>query len=176
MNYEIFDNFLPEHEFKQIQYLMTSHLFPWYPFDFIVSDKDAVFEDGSDASIYDSQMVHIFYANHTPQSNYYNDLVPLISKINPSSLVRIKANLGFATPERVKSGFHIDFDETPENFKTAVYYLNTNNGSTLFEDGTEIESVENRLVVFDTNLQHTGVSSTDSKFRYLINLNYYSHI
>ncbi len=173
MDYQIYDNYLPEHEFRQLQYLMTSNMIPWYHFNFIVSNKEAVFEDGGDASVYHAQFVHMFYAEHEPKSNFYKDILPLLNKIQPKALVRIKANLGPATPKRVRSGFHVDFDDTPDNMKTAVFYLNNNNGSTLFEDGTEIESVENRLVVFDSKLQHTGVSCTDQKARYLINLNYY---
>lgn len=159
-----------------MQYLMTSNMIPWYHFNFIVSnkDKEAEFDSGEDASVYDAQFVHMFYAEHEPKSNFYKDILPLLNKIKPKALVRIKANLGPATPERIKSGFHIDFDDTPDNLKTAVFYLNNNNGSTLFEDGTEIESVENRIVVFDSKLHHTGVSCTDQKARYLINLNYYS--
>jgi hypothetical protein len=59
--------------------------------------------------------------------------------------------------------------------KTAIYYLNTNNGATRFEDGTEISSVENRFVVFDSDNSHTAVSCTDQKARFLINFNYYEN-
>ena len=57
--------------------------------------------------------------------------------------------------------------------KTAIFYLNTNNGYTLFEDGTKIESVANRLLTFDANLPHTGTSCTDKQFRCVLNINYF---
>ena len=35
-----------------------------------------------------------------------------------------------------------------EKFKTGVFYCNTNNGSTLFQNGKRIYSKENRIVIF----------------------------
>ena len=173
MEYEIHDNFLPENEFKELQELITSDKLPWYRINSIVSDKDPVFEDGSDAGIYQGQFVHIFYNGHEPKSPFYKDIAPLLKKIKPKAIVRIKANLLTATPNRVISGLHTDLQNTWDNLKTAVFYINTNNGSTLFKDGTEIESIANRLVIFKSNLEHTSVSCTDQKARYVINLNYY---
>ena len=43
---------------------------------------------------------------------------------------------------------------------------------TIFEKGQEIESRENRLILFDGRLKHAGTTSTDSKRRILINFNY----
>ena len=64
---------------------------------------------------------------------------------------------------------HVDynFDGT-----TCIYYLNTNNGYTLFEDGSKIESVANRLVLFDANIKHAGTSCTDALYRAVINFNF----
>ena len=57
---------------------------------------------------------------------------------------------------------------------TAIYYLNTNNGFTKFENGDKVNSVANRMVIFDSNLKHTGTSCTDAHARMLINFNYYT--
>jgi hypothetical protein len=95
----------------------------------------------------------------------------LINNINPSDLMRVKGNLGVKTSEHVEGGFHTD---TNANFKhnIAIFYLNTNNGYTKFEDGTVVDSVANRLVVFDSSLLHSGFSQTDKNVRCVINLNY----
>ena len=54
-----------------------------------------------------------------------------------------------------------------------IYYVNSNNGYTLFKASKKkVESVENRLVIFPTNLEHCGVSCTDNKQRIVINFNY----
>jgi hypothetical protein len=96
-------------------------------------------------------------------------LDPLIKKISPSYIYRVKVNLGTRTSTPIVGGFHSDTDF---NNTTAIFYLNNNNGYTIFEDGSKIDSVENRLVVFDSNIQHSGVSQTDSNIRCVINLNY----
>ena len=55
---------------------------------------------------------------------------------------------------------------------TAIYYVNTNNGYTYFEDGQKVESVENRLVIMPSNLPHAGATCTDELRRVVINFNY----
>ena len=71
----------------------------------------------------------------------------------------------------MRSGFHIDFHY--EHSRTAIFYVNTNNGYTEFEDGTKVESVANRFVSFAGDLLHRGVSQTDTKERVVINFNYF---
>ena len=74
--------------------------------------------------------------------------------------------------ENVQLGsFHIDF---PIESETAILYINTNNGYTEFEDGTQVKSVENRVVIFNSNMLHTGRNCTDENVRVLINLNYFT--
>ena len=53
------------------------------------------------------------------------------------------------------------------------YYVNSNNGYTLFEDGTRVESVANRYLRLSGDLRHTGTSCSDEDRRVLINFNYY---
>ena len=50
--------------------------------------------------------------------------------------------------------------------------MNTNNGYTEFENGTTVESEENRMVVFPAEMKHRGTSCTDKKIRVVINFNY----
>jgi hypothetical protein len=87
------------------------------------------------------------------------------------SIVKIKANLMMKTTSQQVFKFHKD---CPWDFKwwTAIFYVNTNDGKTIFEKGQEIESRENRLILFDGRLKHAGTTSTDSKRRILINFNY----
>ena len=64
-------------------------------------------------------------------------------------------------------------EEKLKQWTTSIFYVNTNNGYTEFEDGTKIESVANRMVTFPTNLKHRGTSCTDEKIRVVINFNYF---
>jgi hypothetical protein len=171
MTYEIYDNFLDPGTFANLQSIMLGESFPWYYNDYIVRKGDSVEEPSM--NIYNLQFTHIFYQNHKPRSPHFDLMLPIIEKINPYALIRIKANFGPSTPERVVSGFHVDYPSDAPNLKTAVFYLNDNNGGTLFKGGEEVASFENRLVVFDNNMLHSGVSCTDTKFRSLINFCYF---
>ena len=50
--------------------------------------------------------------------------------------------------------------------------MNTNNGWTEFKKRGRVKSVANRAVIFDSNLEHRGVTCTDANRRVLINFNY----
>ena len=88
-------------------------------------------------------------------------------------VIRIKANKTFKKKENIESEMHVDVTrKEDEKFKTAVFYCNTNNGSTKFENGKKVESKANRAVVFDGRTLHCGIDCTDSLRRIVINFNY----
>tara|TARA_B110000285_G_C14759667_1_gene438983 strand:- start:202 stop:615 length:414 start_codon:yes stop_codon:yes gene_type:complete len=131
--------------------------FEWYYSDIITTNErhDDEF-----------QFCHMFYRDGKPGEKY-SILKPLIRKIEPFSVISVKANLLTKTNEVRKYGFHVDVNK--ENLTTAVYYINTCNGFTLFRDGRKVEQVANRLVIFNAQLEHAGTSCTDEKTRVLIN-------
>ena len=59
-----------------------------------------------------------------------------------------------------------------KNIYTAILYINTNNGWTKFKGGGKIKCVENRIVIFDSNIQHAGFTCTDKKRKVVVNFNY----
>jgi len=164
---KIEDNFLKQEEFDKIQKLMGEPSpFPWFYADRIVFDDD----------VDKFQFIHAFYDNHMPMSPFSNELDSIINIIQPFSIVKIRAKLLTRTPEIVESTFHVDIPLLEENLKqwtTSIFYINTNNGYTKFEDGTIVESVANRMVFFSTDMRHTGTSCTDEKTRVVINFNYF---
>lgn len=159
---KITDNFLDKETFKSIQDLMLGDSFDWYYAKAVTSDKLIRNE---------FQFIHVFYAKGESRKSYCV-IKPLIQKINPFSLVRAKANLLTITPKIKQFDFHTDFDDK-ENLTTAILYLNTCNGYTVFKDGTKLESVSNRFIEFDSTLEHTGTTCTDENVRGIINLNYF---
>ena len=86
------------------------------------------------------------------------------------ALVRIKANLNPVSDKLIQYDKHKD----QEHFscKGAIYYVNNNNGYTMF-DNEKVESKENRIVFFNTETPHSGTNSTDCKNRMVINFNYF---
>ena len=113
------------------------------------------------------------------RSSYFEILEPILVKIDPISLWRAKANLITKTPNIVENSYHIDMlflksEKKIKQWTTSIFYINTNNGYTEFEDGTKVESVANRMVTFPGNIEHRGTSCTDKKIRVVINFNYFS--
>ena len=84
-------------------------------------------------------------------------------------MLRVKANLRPRTSFPHKANWHTDIDI---DSLTAIYYMNSNNGYTEFESGEIVNTIENRIVIFNSNLNHRGVSCTDQKRRIVLNINY----
>ena len=87
-----------------------------------------------------------------------------------NALVRARALLYTNQGRQIVHEKHVDF-KFPH--KTAVFYVNTNNGYTEFEDGTKVESVENRIVFFDGSKPHNSSTCTDQKIRVVVSINYF---
>jgi len=69
---------------------------------------------------------------------------------------------------------HTDFKEEVKGATTSVYYINDNNGYTVFPKlKKQIKSKANRLVSFPVNTEHTGTTHTNKKIRLVINFNYF---
>jgi hypothetical protein len=178
MTFEIYDNFLDEGIFNNITSELTGAGFPWYyneKINDVVNDQKETTEESLNPDLYNYQLTHKFYDDYSPQSNWWYLVEPIIKKIGANSVLRVKANLGMATPVRIAGGLHTDYGDKYKNSKTGVFYINTNNGSTIFEDGSEVASVKNRFVTFNTDILHSGVSCTDSKNRIVINFCYYDN-
>ena len=65
-------------------------------------------------------------------------------------------------------------EDKQKQWTVSIFYVNTNDGFTVFEDGTKVESVANRMLTFPTNMKHSGTACTDQKYRIIINFNYYT--
>ena len=157
---EIKDNFLDKTLFNKIKNFMTSSYMPWFYNDEI-----------NDANDKDYYFTHLFVADNKPTSNLSKNIImPLMDKVNHKKILMAKANLFTKQNNNIEYGFHTDY---PKDFKhtTVLFAINTNNGYTEFKDGTKVESVENRLIIFDGQLEHQSVGQTDTKQRINLNIN-----
>ena len=102
-------------------------------------------------------------------SRFMHIFSSILSRLDMKSLMRIKVNLYPRTPTLEVHAAHTDYDYPHTG---AVFYLNTNNGNTILEDGTRIASIANRVLLFDASTPHSSTSTTDSKARFNININY----
>ena len=161
---EVFKDFLNKEEFKQLSNNINSINFDWY------FTADAIQYKQDSPNLYNFQFFHYFYFEHKPRSSF-PIVKNLIDKLNPRSIIRIKANLQTSAHKIIEQGMHTDLIDT-KNLKTAVYYLNTNNGYTRLEDEKKIYSEQNKIVIFDAGIKHTGTTCTDKQTRVVININY----
>ena len=153
------DNFLSEEDFIPLKDTLNGFNFPWYFNDEICYEGDGL-----------CQFTHTFFEELTrsPNSDFYPLVECFLDKLEVKELIRIKANLNVKTEVPIQTGYHIDYPDAT----TAVFYLDTNNGGTELNKTTFVESVANRIVIFDSNIQHTGVTCTDQKKRIVLNINY----
>jgi hypothetical protein len=156
---KVINNCLNKEELVTIQNLMINNEFPWFITWGISNEKNK-----------DYQFTHTFHNGINITSDYFNLIDPFIKILKPSSFIRIKANLLLKTNEIIKHGYHID--NKVEKSKTAIFYINNNNGFTQFENNEISKSEENKLIIFDTDQKHTGTTCTDALFRIVINFNY----
>jgi hypothetical protein len=159
LNYKIVDNFLNKEDFEKIKDFMLSSYFPWY-FNGTVSYKKA-----KDGIYFTHQFFDVF-----PKSNLYYIVEPLLEKINPKSIIRVKGNLYPATLNIKEHGEHTDYEYS---HKGLIFYINSNNGFTKLECGTKIKSIENRALFFNTSKKHNSTTCTDKEARVNININYF---
>lgn len=157
-------NFLSKNHFKQLKEEMESAEFPWYFQQSVVLPPPV-----PDTHF---QFTHTFYHNGMWSSKSRWILDPVLDKIRPMSILRIKANLNPRESKHIEHGLHADFKSDNAKITTAIFYVNTNNGYTLFEDGEKVKSIANSWYEFPSSRLHTGSSCTDEKKRIVINFNY----
>ncbi|MEC9064745.1 MAG: 2OG-Fe(II) oxygenase [Pseudomonadota bacterium] len=158
---KVIDDFLPDYYFKSIHNTLLGFEFPWYYY------KHVNYSDIEDDMF---QFVHVFYDEENPTQRF-SLMEMCLRQLGVRNLYRIKANLNPRTFFHRKTGYHVDMERWGPH-QTAVYYVNSNNGYTEFKKGGKVKSVSNRIVIFDSNLEHTGVTCTDEKRRVVINFNY----
>ena len=155
---EVIDNFLPSYQFKQLYNVLMSPEMTWFYNDGVSYEGDR-----------SHQFVNLFV--HWPKGTTpsYRVIEPFMPLFKIKNIRRIKVNLTTKTLFHRNTGWHTD--NIPCS-TSAIFYINTNNGWTKFKKGGKVKSVANRMVIFDSNLEHQGVTCTDKKRRVVMNFNY----
>ena len=175
MKYKVIDNFLDEEYFNELKAIFiggekdTEKRVPWFYFKDISYSKDDKrwkLEEEDDISFF---MTHLIYDKNMPISSLYDDLIPLLEKLKASCLMRIKTNL---YPNTHKLREHVPHTDYAFPHSGALLSLNTCDGYTKLKDGTKIDSVANRVLLFDPGIEHCSTSTTNVPARFNININY----
>ena len=157
----IYKNFLKKDEFQKIESVIMGEKFYWY-----FSDNITRISKNKD----DFQFTYSFIVKGkiNCSSDMMSILEPVLSKLKFKKINKIKANLLTRDKKIKEHGMHIDQDYGT----TGIFYLNTCNGYTKFENDKKIKSKKNTYVEFNSTLKHTGSSCTDKQRRVVINFNY----
>jgi len=167
LNYRVIDNFLEKEDFYKFQEeIFNTNTIPWF---YRSSQIEESTEDLNDIGYFTlSFFKHI--SNDFTNLNYY--LFKIYEKLNCKALIQTRANLTLINNNNKKMYFHTDY-----KFKcnTAIFYMNTNNGATILDrnEKIKIDSVENRMLMFDSQIEHCALIQSDVKRRIVININYF---
>ena len=113
----------------------------------------------------------MLYDNNLPTSPHFETIVPhILKKLQVKTLIRIKVNSYTREDKLIEHDLHTDYDYSNNG---AVFSINTCDGYTKFEDGSKVESVANRLVLFDASKPHCSTNTTNQLRRVNINFNYF---
>ena len=135
----IIDNFLAEEEFVTLRDSIIHSDFQWF-------FKPTIVYEDEEQTICPGQFIHIVYRQNIPYSEFYhssNLVHTILKRSNADILSRIQISCLLRLPEPFVSSFHIDkigLDNI--RWTTSIFYINTNNGYTEFEDGTKAEVLQ----------------------------------
>ena len=160
MNYDLKDDLISEKWLEDIKFNLTSNIFAWY----IQPNVSPGTND-----LYNFYLAHTFYENNKVNSDHFFRINPILDSIKMSKLIRLKANLYAKTDTIIEHAKHIDYETEG---KTAIFYVNENNGFTNLNDEIKIESKKNRLLTFDNEILHNSSTCTNCKYRLTVVINY----
>lgn len=168
MNYKIIDNCLSDEDYNNLKNKIISGDFPWHLAPIVTSETEKL---KLTSSYY---FTHMIWESYTIDPNAHI-LGKVLELLDCKAVIRIKANLYPSTENIEYHQSHCDLDY---EHKGAILYLNTNNGFTVLQgenDGEDVlvESIDNRLLLFDAHKPHYSTTCTDQKCRININFNYF---
>ncbi len=119
---------------------------------------------------YNCQFVHYLYNDFERTSDYCWQVCDhFIRRLDMRAIIRAKVNFVPCGEKIIEHGFHCDWEY---EHKTAIYYINSNNGYTKLRSGKVVESKANRCLIMPKRVSHTGTNCTDTEGRIVLNINY----
>tara|TARA_Y100000052_G_scaffold1017_1_gene871 strand:+ start:429 stop:989 length:561 start_codon:yes stop_codon:yes gene_type:complete len=174
---KIMDNFLDEEDFKYLVDMFSHQETPWY-YTPGISDDDSSAQYSGSNPLDNFMFAHMIYSDYQPRSNCYQKLYDMIIPklvnnigMDFNVMTRMKANMYPRTSEVNIHPWHVDTSHQPL-LRGALLMLNTCDGYTGFIDGTQVDSVGNRMVLFDATEKHHSTSCSNAPVRLTLNINY----
>jgi hypothetical protein len=167
--FQIYKNFCDENTLFNLQSLAYFKNF-WQ-----LTEPMTRYDMFQDSILGNFQFCHEFYnKKNNYESEFFHEVKPLLNnienKLELNNFFRVKMNIITYMKESYIDLYHVD---TKKDHLVCLFYVNSNNGQTEFDDGHIITSNENTLVVFDGKKQHRVRTQTNSNYRMVVNINYY---
>ena len=168
MTIKVIDNFLDPQEFEYAKSAFSELEYKPVP-------GTSGEELNADIPHWNYYCVKMIYLDDEPQDKSWNVIKDIFLRkfhmlCEYKTMHRVKANFyPYGETFRIHP-YHIDQEYDHQG---AIFSLNTCNGFTEFEDGTKIDSVENRLFLFNPSVKHRSTNTTNAMGRFNINFNFF---
>lgn len=191
---KIFDNFLPDHQFRALQTEIMHHQFPWFYIDRVsIPDEDGKLIDDP-LAIETDGMFHVLYDREFNTESFANEILQTLYQ-------QITTKLGFTENQLIRSRLSMKFPKlgfTEKNYNlphvdyyyphaTIIYYINDSDGDTrIFNEEFKsdhshpttkfttkqcITPKANRLIWFNGFQFHTASNPLTTTRRVILNIN-----
>ena len=160
----VIDNFLQQEYYEHLYDLISSTEFKW-----IYQNQVASTNEDPRANLDHYYFVHSLFYEYKIESPLYDNFIHLFKMLNVQFLFRARVLLYVNQGKQIIHDRHTDHGES---CNTALIYMNSNDGFTEFEDGERVDSVKNRLLVFDGSVLHSSSTPTNTKDRMLLSVTY----
>lgn len=163
---KVIDNLLDRQTFLEVQKFVMSSDVSWR-----FASGSVYHDDGN------IQFFHPLYMAPNKTEQFDKICMPIMQKLDGFvTLLRAKMNMSLKKDQVLKKGMHVDVEDAKQYYKimkTSIFYFNTTDGPTYFQNGNKVECVENRLVTFPMGTMHCGSYATNAERRIVLNLNWF---
>ena len=167
LNFKVQDNFLPDPLYKEIKDFLCGEKINWF-------FRDRETDNPSPLTV--GYFSFCWYNHWQPDHPlFFSHITPILNKLNCKVPIQARANLTF-NRNITCNGSQWHKDVPYKNSFTAIIYFTTTNASTLLKINnkiTNVNSIENRLLLFNAPIEHKVIYGDDTKSRVIINLNYF---
>jgi hypothetical protein len=166
MSYKIIDNFLDKNLYDTIKLYIQSDQIPWY-----LKQTDVLSDKKTKSNGFFN---FCYYNNDRPDHPFFDPhITPILKKLKSITCIQVRVNLVVRDIDTKESLYHTDVKS--KNTTTAILYFTTCNAKTILNIDNKkiyVDSVENRILIFNSNILHKVKYQTDTHKRYVMNFNY----
>lgn len=171
----VIDNFLDKDDFIELKEIFIHENTTWLITPGIsASDSTNALKNPLDNYMFNHLIYKDMHIYSDAFEKVYGILYPRMVEhlgVNYRTITRMKVNMYTRTHEVQEHPWHVDHNHM-NGLRGLLLSFNTCDGYTGFDDGTQIDSVENRAIFFDSTERHHSTSCSNAPYRLNLNVNY----